>query len=89
MGTRETVISVNIKLWFGKLKEHFDCQKFDLCKSTAEMNQTDTCNESHLGSQDSDELVPQTLFGHVLPEHTQFTTYLQHANTVAGCSLLV
>lgn len=53
------------------------------------MNQTDTCNESHLGSQDSDELVPQTLFGHVLPEHTQFTMYLQHANTVAGCSLLV
>lgn len=37
----------------------------------------------------TDESVPQTLFGHVLPEHTQFTMYLQHANTVVGGTLLV
>lgn len=55
------------------LKDHYYCRQFDLCESAPEMNRTDTCNESHLGSRHSNELVPQTLSGHMLPRtHTVY-----------------
>lgn len=53
-------------------------------ESAPEINQTDTCNEDHLGSPHSNELIPQTLSGHVLPEHTQFIMYLQGCQYYSG-----
>lgn len=99
MGSLETIISVDTELWqecYNWLelpsfvpKDHYYWRHFDLCESTPEINRTDTCNESHLGSQHSNELIPQTLSGHALPEHTQFIMYLENADNMAGCSRLV
>lgn len=94
MGPLETIISVITELWqkcYNWLDYYFFfffTQKpllpptFD--ESAPEINQTDTCNEDHLGSPHSNELIPQTLSGHVLPEHTQFIMYLQGCQYYSG-----
>lgn len=73
-------MSVNIKLWHicynwlelqsNSPKKLYFCWQFDLCELAAEMDWTDRCNESHLGSQHTNELIPQPLSGCVLQEHT-------------------
>ncbi len=46
--------------------------QFDLCESTPEMNRTDTCNESHLDSQYSNELIPDLIWPCATRTHTVY-----------------